>query len=288
MRRVALATSRHALPDAAGPNANPDLDSPLIVEAAREQGLDVTLAVWNDPQVAWEDYDAVVVRSTWDYTSHHAEFLEWARARRRLFNSYEALRYSSDKHYLLDLERRGVPVVPTRIVELGEEPEWWTGDVVVKPAIGAGSADAARYGDTDEERQRAFAHVARLHAEGRVALVQPYVDSVDERGELALLYFGGVFSHALVKRAMLNTPEEERDASFRRRQMSAVVPDAVACHVAEATLSILPGTLYARVDLVETARGWAVMEMELVEPNLFLTFEPHALGRFVDALLAAL
>ena len=282
--RVALATCRHALPGATGPGANPDVDAPLLLDALERSGIEGSLEVWNDVDVAWESFDAVVVRSTWDYTSQRERFLEWASERRRLFNHVSALEYSSDKHYLSDLASRGVPVVTTRMVEVGEDPQFFDGRVVVKPAVGAGSADAAQYGDTDEERRRAREHVTRLHQRGAAAVVQPYVDSVDEVGERALVFIDGEFSHALTKGAMLTVPEERRDAAYRRARMSGALADDEALETARRVLEVVPDTLYARVDLVRVRTEWRVMELELVEPNLFLSYSPDAAARFARAL----
>jgi glutathione synthase/RimK-type ligase-like ATP-grasp enzyme len=262
------------------------VDAPLLLTALHDRGITATLEVWDDPDVDWDRFDAVVVRSTWDYTSRREEFLSWAKACSFILNPYEMLEYSSDKHYLIDLAERGVDVVETRVVEVGETPQLFDADVVVKPAIGAGSADAARY--SVEEVAEARAHVADLHRQNRAALVQPYVDSVDSRGERALVFIGGQFSHALTKAAMLNTPAEFRDATFRRAQMSGANAEPAALDLARRALEPFADALYARVDLVESDAEWRVMELELVEPNLFFAFGEGAADRFADALLTRL
>ena len=282
MSRIALATCRIALPGADVPGANPDVDAPRLLAALRQRGVAATLEVWDDPDVDWDQFDAVVVRSTWDYTTRREEFLAWARARSLIFNPYEMLEYSSDKHYLVDLAQRGVAVVETRVVEVGETPEFFDSDVVIKPAVGAGSADAARY--PVEEHSSARAHVSDLHRRNRAALVQPYIDSVDSRGERALVFIGGDFSHALTKAALLNTPAELRDATFRRAQMSSATAEPAALDLARRALAPFSDALYARVDLVESDGEWRVMELELVEPNLFLAFGDQVADRFAQAL----
>ncbi len=271
MRRVAIATCA---------GESPDPDAPLLLAALGVQGIEAEERRWDDPSAVWDDYDLVVVRSTWDYTSRREDFLAWARSVPRLENPYETLVYSSDKHYLGDLAGRGLAVVPSRFVDVGAPPTFpWPGDgdVVVKPAVGAGSKDAARY--RREEADAAVAHVARLHARGRDALVQPYVDSVDTEGERALVFVDGVFTHALVKAALLNVGERDRDFLFRREQMSLADFDAEAVGFAARVLEAAGAgdLLYARVDLVRSGGTWAVLELELVEPSLFLTHcEPAA------------
>jgi glutathione synthase/RimK-type ligase-like ATP-grasp enzyme len=271
VKRVAVATC--AVPDV-------DPDAPLLLAALRAEGLSADERAWDDPTVDWDGYDLVIVRSTWDYTSRRDDFLAWARAVARLANPYETLVYSSDKHYLSDLAGRGVAVVPSRFVDVGAPAAFpWPGDgdVVVKPAVGAGSIDAARY--RKDEAAAAHAHVADLHARGRDALVQPYVGSVDSEGERALVFIEGVFTHALVKGALLNVAAQDRDLLYRREQMSLADFDAEAVGVAARVLAAVGAEdlLYARVDLVRQGSTWAVLELELVEPSLFLTYhEPAA------------
>ncbi|MFI5035054.1 MAG: RimK family alpha-L-glutamate ligase [Acidimicrobiales bacterium] len=258
MRRVALAT---CAPGGLDP------DEPALLAALGAEGIAARAVPW-DARDPFDD-DLVIVRSTWDYSARLGEFLEWAASVPRLANPYPVLAYSADKAYLGDLADRGHPVVATTFVPVGQSPTFPEGDVVVKPRVGAGSRGAARYGA--RERPAAIAHVARLHAAGRDALVQPYVTSVDEVGERALVFIDGAFSHAMTKAAMLNVDEAQRTFSYRlgRVSLARAEPDALA--LARAVLADQPADLlYARVDVVRDARGWVVMELELVEPSLFL------------------
>jgi len=272
--RVAIASCR---------GDNPDVDAPFLIAALADLGVTAELIAWDEPDVDWESFDLTVLRSTWDYASRREEFLAWAAQRPRLLNPVDVVTYSTDKHYLLDLEARGVPVVPSQFYDVGEAPVFPAVDFVVKPAVGAGSIDAARYRPHEEAAARA--HVADLHARGRSVLIQPYQHTVDFFGELALIFIDGQFSHAMSKAAMLNTPPELRDAAFRRNQMAPDVADEEALAVAHQALAERFATLlYARVDLVAAPSGWQVMELELVEPNLFLTFEDDAAARLAGAI----
>ncbi|HUX05294.1 MAG TPA: hypothetical protein VMV53_10380 [Acidimicrobiales bacterium] len=265
-----------------------DRDQPLLIEALANVGVAAEARVWDDPAARWDDVELVVVRSTWGYAQRHDEFLGWARSLARVENRVEVLEYFSDKHYLGDLAARGHRVVATRYCDVDEVPEFFAGDFVVKPCVGAGSIDAERYGPDEHERARA--HVARLHATGRDVLIQPYVASVDERGERALVFIDGVFSHAMTKGALLNTASHERDWLFRAEQMSRAEPEPEALALAEAILAEadLADLLYARVDLVHDETGWAVMELELVEPSLFLGYHDAAPGALARAIAARL
>lgn len=288
MRRVALATSRFALPGAAPSlTSHEDVDAPLLVAELHRLGVAATLEVWDDDEVDWESYDLVVVRSTWGYAQKYDEFLAWARARVHLVNPYDVLEYSSDKHYLGDLARRGVPVIDTAFCEVGDAPIFPEVPFVVKPAVGAGSIDAARFDAADVDG--AAQHVGLLHDSGRCALIQPYVTSIDRHGETALIFLDGEFSHAMTKRAHLNVAPEERDGDFRTRQMSRA---EARPHAIELAKSILTGRfadlVYGRVDLVSTPAGWQLMELELVEPALYLQFDQHAVARAARAIIGRL
>ena len=275
MSRVAIATC-------AGEDVDPD--SRPLLDALAAQDVVGELARWDDPQVDWDRFDLVVIRSTWDYAPRLKEYLSWAKSVRRLANPYAAIEFSSDKHYLGELAALGHRVVPSFFCDVGVAAAFPDGDFVVKPSVGAGSLDAERYGAHDVER--AVRHVARLHEQGRDVLIQPYVTSVDEQGERALVFIDGSFSHAMTKGAMLNVVEPDRHALFRREQMSLADAETDAVAFAQAVLDDFDfgGLLYARVDLVRVSEGWALMELELVEPSLFLTYEPPAATALATAI----
>jgi glutathione synthase/RimK-type ligase-like ATP-grasp enzyme len=281
VRRIAIATS-------ISDDVNLDPDAQLLLDALASVGLEASMCVWNDRSIDWASFDLTVIRSTWDYTRDREGYLAWARGIENLLNPYPIIEYSTDKHYLADLEARSHRIVATTFSDVGEEPAFPEGRFVVKPTVGAGSIDAEKYGPGDHDL--AAAHVRALHASGRDAMIQPYIDSIDEDGERALVFIDGTFSHAMTKGAMLNTAADDRDALFRREQMSRAEaePDAVA--FGEAVLSEEPfrDILYARVDLVKVPEGWAIMELELVEPSLFLAYEESAPQRLAQAIRSRL
>jgi glutathione synthase/RimK-type ligase-like ATP-grasp enzyme len=249
-----------------------DPDDPLLFRALADADVSAELAVWGDAAVQWDDYDLVVVRSTWDYPARRDDFLAWARSLAHLENPLSVLQYSSDKIYLADVEAHGLAIIPSHFAAVGETPEFFPGDFVVKPRVGAGSNDALRYHEGEEVA--ATRHVEALHARGRDVLIQPYIHSVDTLGERALIFIDGQYSHAITKGAMLNVPPDERDFLYRREQIVSVTAEDDALLTATNVLGTLgfDSLLYARVDLVATIRGWLVMEIELVEPSLFLTY----------------
>jgi len=279
MRRVAIATCR---------GDDVDIDTPILLAAMERAGVSASMCIWDDPTVAWNDFDLTVLRSTWDYAPRRKEFLAWAKTIERLHNPYELVEYSTDKHYLADVAAQGHRIVPTEFFAVGEVARFPNTDFVVKPCVGAGSIDAERF--SADQVDSATAHVKRLHQANRDAMVQPYIQSVDEMGERAVIFIDGEFSHAMTKGAMLNTTPDERDKLFRREQMSRAEVEPEALKVAQGILASggFENLLYARVDLVHDGEGWALMELELVEPSLFLSFNEAAADKLARAIVKRL
>ncbi|GGT07371.1 ATP-grasp domain-containing protein [Streptomyces chromofuscus] len=287
MARIALATCRP------GPEVSVDPDLPVLIEALREAGADAVGVEWDRAGVDWRGFDLVVIRSTWDYSWRSAEFVEWVQAcgkATRLANPADVVRWNVDKRYLGELAAAGVPVVPTRYVAPGE-PAGLPRDreYVVKPTSGAGARFAARY--TPDQHDIAVRHLQRMHAEGFTAMVQPYVTGIDVAGERALQFFGGRLLHASRKGAVLarGTAYDERKVAHPGLEVWR--PTDAELAVAERALGAVPGApglLYARVDLVDGEDGQPrVMELELVEPHLFLSLHTASVPKVVAAVLAA-
>lgn len=287
--RVALATCR-ALPEG-------DPDDRALPTALAAQGVDAAWAVWDDPGVDWAAFDLVLVRSPWDYTDRRDAFVAWARSVPRIANPADVLDWNTDKRYLADLMLAGLPVVPTRYVGPGDRlgPEVLGGEVVVKPAVSAGARDTGRFTDP----VAAWAHVRALHDRGAMAMVQPYVPSVDDEGETGLVYLGGEFSHALRKGPILQgegvaplvdplggLPAAE--AMYAGETIAAREADSAQRAVAEWVLLYVRerfGPLaYARIDLVTGPDGTPLLlEAELCEPSLYLHLAAGAHDRLARA-----
>ncbi|MEU7394135.1 ATP-grasp domain-containing protein [Streptomyces albogriseolus] len=287
MVRVALVTC------ADGPDVAEDRDLPVLVRALNEAGAEASAEVWDDAGVDWARFDLAVIRSTWDYSWRAAEFTAWAErcgALTRLANPADVVRWNTDKRYLADLAAAGAPVVETRYLAPGDAVELPGGhEFVVKPASGAGARFAARY--TPDEHDTAVRHVRRLHDDGFTAMVQPYVRAIDSGGERALQFFGGTLLHASRKGPVLapGTPYDQRKTAHPG--LTGWTPTADELAVAQAALAAVPGApelLYARVDLVDGDDGRPrVMELELVEPNLFLWLHPESLPVVVERITEA-
>jgi hypothetical protein len=282
--RVALVTCAE-LPDL-------DPDDRLALEPLSSLGVAAEAVVWDDPSVNWSRYDLVILRSPWDYIRRRDEFVLWASRVPRLANSADVVAWNTDKRYLAELERAGVPIVatqwvgPAHIWTLPEAGEW-----VIKPAISAGSLDTGRYDLANSlHRTLASSHVARLQAAGRLVMVQPYLSAIDASAETALLFLGGEYSHAIRKGPMLTGPDEGADGLYKQERITPREPTPAERAVAEAALAAAPNKslLYARVDLVPGEDGEPrLIELELTEPSLFLGTAPHAASLFAKAIAAA-
>lgn len=258
----------------------PDPDAAPLAEALARAGIAFDVLAWEDPAVDWSAPRPTVIRSTWNYALDVDRYLAWidrVAAAGPLFNPREVIRDNLHKRYLLALEARGVPIVPTTLVERGATLDLaslgFAGRFVIKPEVGAGSLGARVF---DTAGPDAAAHLAALTARG-AALVQPYVASVDDYGERSMIYLDGELSHAIRK-----------SPRFAGQSESVTGPHPIADDeraTALAALAPYGELLYARVDLARDADGRPrVMELELVEPSLFFAKQPGAADRFVAGL----
>lgn len=290
MPTLALATAISA--------AASDADLQPLQAACEQEGLRADIVAWDDPTVSWSRFDAVLLRSPWDYTRRLPKFLAWCErisARTPLLNPIDVVRWNTDKHYLGELAQRGVPVIPSYYLEpdgdaraFFDPAEFDFDEFVVKPCVGAGSSGARRFGPG--ELTQAIAHARTLQAQGHSVLVQPYLRQVDEEGETALIFFDGRFSHAIRKGPLLRRGEDATRALFAPEHIATRKPSDAERLVAKQVLAALPfPTLaYARVDLLPSETGPQLLELELTEPSLFFATAPGSAARFARSLAARL
>ena len=261
----------------------PDRETHLLANELQRQGIRTAVLPWDHP-FDWEQVSLTVIRTPWDYVRRLDEFLSWTRqvgAVSRLVNPAEVIAWNSNKRYLLDLADAGVPIVPTRFIERGDHAavvdalaRETSAEVVIKPAVSSGAIGAFRGKATDEA---ASEHLRRLAADGDV-IVQPFISSVLAAGESSLVYFGGVYSHAIRK---LPKEGDYRVQDQHGGTVHSHEPGDSEREVAAAALAAAPETtVYARVDLVHGEEGPAVMELEVIEPELFLPLTPTGTGHF--------
>jgi glutathione synthase/RimK-type ligase-like ATP-grasp enzyme len=265
-------------------------DDHLLVAALAKLGLASVPAVWSDASLDWTSFDALVMRSPWDYFERAAEFRLWLDARIaervRMCNAPEILDWNFDKSYLQDLARAGVALVPTicvaknervDIAALARARDW--NDIVVKPTIAGGGYRTYRF--NVEELPRYAADIAETLVD-RGVLVQPFLPEIQSGGELSLLFFDGVFSHAVCKRPKAG--DYRVQFQYGGTNESAQVSDEL---IAQARVCIahapaLP--VYARADGVVRDGAFLLMELEVFEPLMFLASHPEAPARFARAI----
>ncbi len=265
-----------------------DEDLAPLAAACGRAGMEPVVVAWDDPTVSWARFDALVLRSTWDYIRRLEDFLAWCSrdgVATHLINPPDVVRWNVDKRYLEELARSGVPVIPSRFFAPGDEivlPD--SGEFVAKPCVGAGSAGVRRF--RANERDEASGHIRDLMAGGSHVLVQPYLEAVDSAGETALLFYDGIFSHAIRKAPLLHRDADIGTALFAQERISARQPSEAELGVAGQVLAALPFATpaYARVDLLPSASGPMLLELELVEPSMFFAFAADAADRFAATL----
>ena len=288
--RIALATSARY----------PDLpaDERLVIPALARLGVSAAPVVWDDAGAAWSTFDAVVVRSCWDYHLKVEAFLAWLARVERLgipvLNPPALIRWNADKRYLLALAERGVAIVPSRVVPRGAPDaqeallraldELAADEAVVKPAV-----SASAHGTWRTSRAAAPADAGRLEAlvaAGDV-LVQPFVRAVTEAGEWSVLCFRGAPSHAVLKRP---APGDWRvQGELGGTAELGTAPSLVLAQARRVLEAAGAGAAaYARVDGCVIDGAFVLMELELIEPQLYLALEPSAPDRLARAIMEAL
>ncbi|MDX2177428.1 MAG: hypothetical protein SF028_13260 [Candidatus Sumerlaeia bacterium] len=270
----------------------PDLyeDDLLLVKALADLGIASSPAVWDDHGIDWNSFDAIVIRSPWDYFERVAEFRAWLDARAAghvpLCNPLATLSWNFDKGYLTDLERAGVPIVPTVRIAKGENEDiaklagdrGWS-DIIVKPTISGGAYRLHRFRIEEIDLHRA--EIARtLDVCG--VLVQPFLPEIQTSGELSLLFFGGAYSHAVRKRPK---PGDFRvQFSFGGTSEIVEVDSGLVAQAARCIAHAPTPLAYARVDGVVSDGQFLLMELEVFEPLMFLSRHPGAPARFARAI----
>ena len=279
-------------------SADPDRDCAPLVAALRDRGVAAASLDWHDASVDWASWDLAVLRSPWDYAQHAEEFAAWlehAGTQTHVLNEPELVRWNMDKHYLLELEAAGIPVIPTsyhRTLESVRDAlaaPTQAAHVVVKPAVGAGSQ---RTGLFAREDPAALALARQILEAGGTVMVQPEVPELSEGLEKAVYTLDGRFTHAVAKGALLARGGGLRGGQYQENPQlvdasadEQAFAERVLAAVAEVTGLGTP--LYGRIDLVDSAQhGRVLIEAELFEPTYNLHLAPEVTELFADAILA--
>jgi len=285
---------------------NLDEDDRGLSDALRERGIEPRVAIWDDPAVNWDDAGVVVMRSVRDYATKdkYAAFLEWARSLSRVANHSDVVTWNSDKHYLGRLADLGVPMIPTTWLEptagLSKHQVHTRfpaqGDFVVKPAISSGGRGTGRYTSTHAgSRSQAINDAMHHLRHGRSVMVQRYLQQVDRGGEISLVYFNGILSHAVDKAPMLH-PRFRSTDEVHEEVVTAREPSEQEWLWGERVRKAIHGLikehagrdiqlLFNRVDMVGDGQGgFYLMEVSLIDAGLYLGSTPDALDNFADAI----
>jgi glutathione synthase/RimK-type ligase-like ATP-grasp enzyme len=280
----------------------PDLndDDALVAEVLRAQGATVDAVQWDSPSAVWESYDAVVIRSTWDYYIRAEEFFAWfnhlEKVGAKVHNPISVLRWNSVKTYLRQLEGAGVPIVPTQWAEQGATTNLKSllasaniSDAVIKPVISGGAWDTWRLQAAQAEAEQSKFEAMQSRT---TVMIQPFVPEVTEVGEWSLIYFNGVFSHAVLKRPGKDDfrvqPQHGGTSQVLQPPDALMTAGVRVLNAAKKLLNRPDHLLYARVDGLVMSGVFRLMELEVIEPRLFFVNAPSAAERFAAAILARL
>ena len=268
-----------------------DEDADLI-SFLQKKGLDVVSVIWNDNQVDWTSFQVAVIKSPWDYHNHLTDFLSWLVSlealKVRVLNPVEIIKWNSHKKYLKDMEQKGLPVIPSAYLQQGASfgsycfDAFSTDELVVKPCISAGAQNTIRLTKANYDSKKE--QLEQLLEAGDY-IVQPFIHEIKD-GEWSFVFFNGVYSHCALK---IPRQDDFRVQHYHGGTISYPKPQPK--HIAEAGeyINQLPGlTLYARVDGVIIDNQFRLMELELIEPYLFLNNDESLLENYYQALIALL
>lgn len=295
MARFGIVTCEKILPYAQSQESHLyTRDDILLFDELRRRGHAIDPLIWGDTLPTRGSLDMVLQRSPWDYMRDQRAYLDWIQAIVQagipVENSYEITAWNIDKHYLRDMKERGVCTVPTIYHEPSStallrevmEKQGWS-EMVIKPAVSAAARDTFRL-----NQQEAEAFQSRFDSlqQGRVFMLQPFVQEVLTEGEWSLVFVEGEYTHAVRKRA------KEGDYRVQDDHGGAVFFDspseALVAQAQRAVTAIPESLLYARVDGIEVNGEFWLVELELIEPELFLRAEPNAVRKMADAIEARL
>ncbi|KAA3635141.1 MAG: hypothetical protein DWQ02_10290 [Bacteroidetes bacterium] len=257
-----------------------------LLETLKGLGLSGKIVAWDDKTINWQDCKLVVIRTPWDYVEKYPEFRRWLEltgTKTKVWNPVKTILWNIHKSYLLELQEQGVPIVPTKLVSAGSEkklsellPEDFGNEIVIKPAISISAKGTGRFMKDAPEAEAHFNHLIAA----RDVLIQPFLPEIQQKGEVSMMYFHGKYSHAIRKIA--------KKGDFRVQNnfggtVEVHIPTAEEKEVAEKIFKVLrEPPPYARVDLLSTSKGPLLMELELIEPDLFLSYDPGAFMRFAE------
>jgi glutathione synthase/RimK-type ligase-like ATP-grasp enzyme len=263
-------------------------DDSLAAAELRSRGFNVEPAIWDDSGIDWTRYDVVIIRSCWGYYEKPQEFLAWVQSLETddvdVWNRPDTVRWNIDKSYLIELEVNDIPIVPTviikrtspkRLADIIEEQGW--SEVVLKPVIAATAFQTTRVAESNLSVGQG--HLDRI-LEHTDAIVQPFLPTIEDDGEWSLIFVGGEFSHSVRKYAQAGDYRVQEE--FGGLTEAEQAPSSIIEQVQRAVNFLEKTPLYARVDGVVIDDEFKLMELELIEPELFFRYSSTAVSKFAD------
>jgi len=266
------------------------LERKLIIDALRAKGFTVQTRSWGDPNYDWSQTRAVIFRTIWDYFERYEEFMMWLESVKdhtQLINSCELVQWNIDKHYLADLQEKGITVVPTVFVNTGDyksitavcQENGWT-DVVIKPAIAGGAFHTHKVRQSDRLE---FEELFKTLVSERDMLVQPFIKSIVSKGEASLMIFNGEYTHGILKKAKSGDYRVQDDwggSVHPYKPSEEEIAFAKACFKACPSLPA-----YGRVDILWDEEGTILLgELEIIEPELWIRHAPESAAQFAEGI----
>ncbi|HTM98559.1 MAG TPA: hypothetical protein VL088_07450 [Pedobacter sp.] len=262
-----------------------------LLRFLQAKGLKIEKVIWNDAQVNWSNYDLAILKSPWDYFNLIEDFYHWLRVleeqKVKLLNPIATVRWNADKHYLKDITESGLPVVKCIFLEKDDEIELkdffnilGVSTLIVKPAVSGGSKNTFKI--TRENVEVVHLQLKELLKE-EAFILQPFLKEIEEDGEWSFLFFGGKFSHALLKKA--KSGDFRVQHSFGGTIHPQNPPSDLLDMAKKYVDQFSKDCLYARVDGVLVNNEFQLMELELIEPFLFLETDPNSYENYYQALL---
>lgn len=262
----------------------------LLESILEEIGVPFKFEIWSDPKVDWSSYTCILIKSPWDYFDRYVEFQKWCQKIIALgipvFNDLETVLWNADKWYLKDIQEKGLSIVPTVFVRKGEQPQlgkffedFGTDRLIVKPTVSGGAKNTIKMHVASWQKEEEM--VLDWMSEGDY-MVQPFVEEIENEGEYSYIFFEGKFSHAVLKSPQKG---EFRVQHFFGGKIQAIQPNAEELQVVQSYIqNFAANTLYARVDGVWSKGKFLLMELELIEPYLFLFKDAKALVNYKEAI----
>lgn len=246
---------------------------------------------WRNKSINWNNFEAVIIRSCWDYQDHCEEFLKVLdiinESNAVLVNSLDVVHWNINKHYLKELQEQGVQIVPTiweshyseKLIKMAYD-EFNTSNLIIKPCISANADDTFRLNSNSKIDHAKL----KLTFDNREFMIQPFMPAIIDEGEFSLFFFNGEYSHAILKTPKTN---DFRVQEEHGGQLKAIIPEEKLMQTAASSLQNIPyTTLYARLDFVRSGKQFAMMEAELIEPSLYFNLDKKSPTNFVNAFIS--